>query len=560
MYDRTSMSANQKSVVVISTARELDYQQDYVSLPHEYGTAAFDQREDIRAIREAVFTNLTTLDQKIQFTQKIIHRKVLIKPNLVTVFHDLGMRERDYPESTDPRVIDAVVLYLQQFTRDIQIVESAGKGIPTRAAFRIAGLDRLAKVRDVELVALEEQPVERYLLPRAQVMQEMIIPKTFIPVVNGDAFYISIPKMKTNLYTGVTLGFKNAMGTIPYFLRLRNHNHALDQKLVDMLRLFQADLVIIDGIVGGEGNGPAPVHPVQSRVIISGNHSVETDRVATRMMGIDPVRIHLMSEADQEGFNDSDVEIIGDETVTPYTQADPSLLGDWMQKNFPNVHILVGDHRAGVKPENESRSLSGEDVRRMEMFCRGGCLAATRYAFDMLFNEVQKRDFYLTVIIGPGLQVNGELLYFDRQGNPYTSMEITAIDEKKMAVGTCTNHLKPKVDRMIPGCMPFPNSAHMIVHQLSGTWCSVLSMRNSHLIPALIDTLMLCERRKRLLRQGIRIDIPWHPEDKLFPPRVFTENELKMQFIHEPFELLSKEEIHRLCREENRSILATFFP
>ena len=232
------MSAKQKSVVVISTARELDYQQDYVSLPREYGTAAFDQREDIRAIRETVFANLTTLDQKIHFTEKIINRKVLIKPNLVTVFHDLGMHERDYPESTDPRVLDSVVLFIQQFTRDIQIVESAGKGIPTRAAFRIAGLDRLAKVRGVELIALEEQPVERYLLPRAKVMREMIIPRTFTPVIYGEAFYISLPKMKTNLYSQVTLGFKNAMGTIPYFLRLRNHNHALDEKLVDMMRLI----------------------------------------------------------------------------------------------------------------------------------------------------------------------------------------------------------------------------------------------------------------------------------------------------------------------------------
>jgi uncharacterized protein (DUF362 family) len=149
------MLTKQKNVVVISTARDLDYLQDSVALPANYGSPSYDQREDIRAIRDAVFTNLATLDQKIHFTQKIIDRKVLIKPNLVTVFHELGMRERDYPESTDPRVIDAVVLYLQQFTRDIQIVESAGKGIPTRAAFRIAGLDRLAKVRDVELIALE---------------------------------------------------------------------------------------------------------------------------------------------------------------------------------------------------------------------------------------------------------------------------------------------------------------------------------------------------------------------------------------------------------------------
>ena len=262
------MQKSTKSTVVTTHAPRLDYLRDYVSLPANFGSDQYEVREDVVAIRETIFRNLTALDEKVHFSSVLRGCQVLIKPNLVTVFHDLGMRERDYPESTDPRVLDSVVLFIQQFTRDIQIVESAGKGIPTRAAFRIAGLDRLARVRGVELVALEEQPVERYLLPRAKVMREMIVPRAFVPVIKGEAFYISLPKMKTNLYSGVTLGFKNAMGTIPYFLRLRNHNHALNQKLVDMLRLFQPDLVIIDGIVGGEGNGPAPVNPVA----IQGDH------------------------------------------------------------------------------------------------------------------------------------------------------------------------------------------------------------------------------------------------------------------------------------------------
>lgn len=71
-------------------------------------------------------------------------------------------------------------------------------------------------------------------------------------VVKGNAFYISVPKMKTNLYTGVTLGFKNAMGTIPYFLRERNHSYLINKKLADLLYLFKPDLTVIDGIIGGE--------------------------------------------------------------------------------------------------------------------------------------------------------------------------------------------------------------------------------------------------------------------------------------------------------------------
>jgi len=554
------MQKSTKSMVVITHAPRLDYLRDYVSLPPNFGSDQYEVREDVVAIRETVFRNLTALDEKVHFSSVLRGRQVLIKPNLVTVFHELGMQERDYPESTDPRVLDAVVLFLQQFTRDIQVVESAGKGMPTRAAFRIAGLDRLARVRGVGLVALEEQPVERYLLPRAKVMREMIVPRAFVPVIKGEAFYISLPKMKTNLYSGVTLGFKNAMGTIPYFLRLRNHNHALNQKLVDMLRLFQPDLVIIDGIVGGEGNGPAPVDPVQSRIIISGNQAVETDRVTTRMMGIDPAFVPLMQIADQEGFNDPGIEIIGDQAVTPFKEADPSLLGGWMQRNFPNVRVLVGDHRAGVSLASPGTRLDQEDVVKMEMVCRGGCLASIRYAFDMLFHEGQRTDFALVVIFGPGVSNEGRQVWFDRDGKEYTQADIASLPGKKMAVGTCASPLRNVVDKWIDGCMPFPNSAHMVVHHLSGTWCSVLGPRNRHLLPALLDTLLLCESRKRLLRRGERIDIPWQPEDRVFEPREFNQAELLQDFVYEPFPPLTQNEIRHLCRAENRSILATFFP
>lgn len=554
------MDQGAKSVVVISHASEMDFTRDYVSLPREYGSPAYDEREDVKAIKAVVNENLEKLDAEIHFTEKLRNRKVIIKPNLVTVFHDLGMKKRDFPESTDPRVIDAVIEFLKQFTTSITIVESSGRGMPTQAAFHVAGLDRLAKHRKVNLVALEEQPTDRYLLPRARVMQEIVIPRIFTEVVKGDAFYISIPKMKTNLYTGVTLGFKNAMGTISYNLRQRNHNHAINQKLVDMLHLFKADLVIIDGIVGGEGNCPAPVEPVQSRVIISGNQSVETDRVATRMMSFDPETIPLMKIAAADGFNDPQVQIIGEQKVTVYRPADPSLLGGWMKEHFPNVKVLIGHNKPGTPAVNEDLCYNGQELCALENVCRGGCLATTRYAFDMLYYEGKKRDFKLTLILGAGVNYNGTQLYYDDQGKPYSLADIAALKGKKVAIGSCSHIVKEIVDRHIDGCMPFPNSPHMVIHQMSGTMCSVISPRNRYLLPALFATLKACERRKALIRSGQRIDIPLHHEDKVYKPREFTEDEMNLPYIYEPFEPLTRGEIKQLCAAENRNILSTFLP
>lgn len=54
--------------------------------------------------------------------------------------------------------------------------------MPTRTSFRVSGVDRIAKFRKTGLVALETCPVRRYLLPKARVMKEVLIPEPFVDV------------------------------------------------------------------------------------------------------------------------------------------------------------------------------------------------------------------------------------------------------------------------------------------------------------------------------------------------------------------------------------------
>lgn len=166
-----------------------------------------------------MFKNLDELDRNTGFTQKLTGKRILIKPNLVFAFNRMGFKDHNYPESTDPRVFDAVIAYLSRFSQDIVIIESSGEGMPTQLSFKLSRLDRIARHYGIKCRPLELEPVVRYMLPHAEVMKEIYIPRILDDVVQGQAFYVSVPKMKTNLFTGVTLGFKNAMGTIPYKLR-----------------------------------------------------------------------------------------------------------------------------------------------------------------------------------------------------------------------------------------------------------------------------------------------------------------------------------------------------
>ncbi len=532
------------ALVVVEKLKPADYAGQCAALPRDYGTPAWEERLEVREIRRAVFAALDTLETETVIGARIAGKPVLVKPNLVTVYENMGLQRKTYPESTDPRVLDAVVLWLSARAASVTIVESSGRGAPTRGSFRVAGIDRLARHRGTGLLALDECPVDRYFLPKAQVQREILVPRAFSAVVRGEAAYVSVPKLKTNLYTGVTLGFKNAMGVIPYNLRQRSHHHAIDRKLVEMLYLFKPDLVLIDGVVGGEGECPAPVDPVDARLIIAGDQSVETDRIATRLMGFDPKQIELMRVADKLGFGDpegvrviargfepgaGDPELGGAQAVT-FRPADWSLLSARAQATCPRVTTLIG---IDLRPEGERAAILASAAathgrseseaqnpglpRRLEASCRGGCVATTRFALSMFEHEGIGPGNPVTLILGGGYATAAGLRWYDAAGRAYDEEAIRALSGRKAVIGACARRLAPCADRFVDGCMPLPNAPHAVLHELAGKPCRVMSLRNAQLLPLLACILGQRAARRRLIKAGEWLDVPLSLNDGAGP-------------------------------------------
>ena len=114
------------------------------------------------------------------------------------------MEKPDYPESTDPRVFEAIVSYLKQYHDRIVIVESSGKPMPTRTSFKVAGYDRIAKKYHTGLIALETCSVVRYLLPKAEVMKEVYIRRFFRKWWKEGFLYIGSQAENQSIYPGDT--------------------------------------------------------------------------------------------------------------------------------------------------------------------------------------------------------------------------------------------------------------------------------------------------------------------------------------------------------------------
>lgn len=69
-------------------------------------------------------------------------------------------------------------------------------------------------------------------------------------------------------------------------------------------------LAIVDGIVGGEGNGPVSPTPVDAGVLVAGTNPAAIDAVAARLMGYAPERIPLVRHAfDEHHLPVSDISL-----------------------------------------------------------------------------------------------------------------------------------------------------------------------------------------------------------------------------------------------------------
>ena len=544
---------NNMEYIVVTQAPEMDFRQDYVALPKNYGTKEYFERADIKEIYRLVFENLEKLNEKNQFVQKMAgYEKILIKPNLVSVYHHSGMKDSDYPESTDPRVFDAVIAFLKQYHKKIVIVESSGKPMPTKTSFKVAGYDRIAKYHHTGLIALETCPVVRYMLPKAEVMKEVYIPEIFQEVVKGTAYYISVPKLKTNLYTQVTLGFKNAMGTIPYALRERNHNYYINKKLADLLYLFEPHLIFVDGLIGGEGNTPAPVDPVDSRVFVSGTNSVAVDNEATRIMGLDPEQVPLMQEAVKRGFGAEQTEItmIGESPRYDFRRAKPSMMDEEFHQTFPNVLVLAG-HCLPHAPKVESPDqVTPELARELEMACDGGCLAALRSGFEYVVYAPEK-DYTrpLVIVVGGGVKCQGKRYWFDRDGKPYEEDAIRKMKTPILTLGNCAHILDDAATYKAPGCCS-PSTCMLAATAAMKIPFPLLSVKNKAVVHFAGHALSMVLCRAMLSLRGKWVDCPSRHENKIYPIPELTKEQMQENYIEWPLPKMSAKMRWKMIRDQ----------
>jgi len=224
--------------------------------------------------------------------------KVLVKPNMVD-------KVGQYLTTTAPEVIAALVDVLNELGAS-QVTVGDGPAFHRDATSiaRNIGLDELLRQRGMQFVDLNYDdpqpiPVKDGWISRSDVIW---LPKH---VVEADLI-ISVPKMKTHHWAGVSLSLKNLLGLFPGMRygwpKNTIHFNGITSSILGLYQILPPVVAVVDGIVGMEGDGPLAGTPVQHSVLAVGKDAVAVDVTCASLMGFDMYEVDYLSMAAWAGI------------------------------------------------------------------------------------------------------------------------------------------------------------------------------------------------------------------------------------------------------------------
>jgi len=235
--------------------------------------------------------------------------RIMLKPNLVS----------DDPRcTTKPAVIRGLAKMMKNAGKEVLIGEgsaaASGFNHKNNITYRTRkqeildpmqqyifdqlGYTELSKSLGIPLINLHSGEMQDVKISNGLHYDKLTVHKS----LTGIDMLCSVPMMKTHVLATVTLGMKNLIGVYPgtvyYSVRSWLHDRAAEKRspgiafeILDMVRANKLDLVVIDGSMAMEGDGPTAGSLVKTDVIIAGTNPLAADMVAAHLMGFDPSEI-----------------------------------------------------------------------------------------------------------------------------------------------------------------------------------------------------------------------------------------------------------------------------
>jgi uncharacterized protein (DUF362 family) len=221
-------------------------------------------------------------------------KRVLLKPNLVETIPGA------VHINTHPLVVrGAVEAFLSLGAAKVTVAEGPGHITDTLRVLDESGLEEVLWEDRIPFVDLNRQ--NGYTVANAGGYSSL--KSLTLPVCLKDFdLIVSMPKLKTHHWAGVTLSMKNLFGLMPgsFYGWPKNYLHwaGIDGCIVDITATVRPQFAIVDGIVGMEGDGPIMGDAKSVGVLVMGRNLPAVDATSARIMGVDPNRVVSLAAAE----------------------------------------------------------------------------------------------------------------------------------------------------------------------------------------------------------------------------------------------------------------------
>jgi uncharacterized protein (DUF362 family) len=220
-------------------------------------------------------------------------KNVLLKPNLVEYDHETCV-------NTNVAVVAAALEAFRHLgAATVTIGEGPGHRRDTLGLAEEAGF--FGAVRQFEGVFVDLNRDDVVRLPGFLENGLLYVSRT----AAAADLIVTMPKMKTHHWAGVTLSMKNLFGLVPGSVygwpKNPLHYAGIDESIIELNRIFRRTFAIVDGIVGMEGNGPIQGTPRKAGVLVMGADVVAVDATCCRIMGIAAEKIPYLRDSEELG-------------------------------------------------------------------------------------------------------------------------------------------------------------------------------------------------------------------------------------------------------------------
>lgn len=217
-------------------------------------------------------------------------RKVLLKPNLVEP-------SRQTPHvTTHPAMIVATAEVFRRWGAEVAVGEAPGHVRDTEMAVIESGL---AEVLDAARVDFRDLNYEEVAWTD-NAGRRSKLPGFWFPRSVAEAdLVVSLAKLKTHHWVGMTASLKNMYGVLPgvQYGWPKNvlHHAGIPETVCDINASLGKTIAIVDGIVSMEGDGPIMGTPRPLGIVAIGMNPTAVDATCARVIGLQPRRLSYLN-------------------------------------------------------------------------------------------------------------------------------------------------------------------------------------------------------------------------------------------------------------------------